>query len=126
MVQQVTHNIKVAVETNFEGRFTNNGHRYYAFGYHITIDNMSQQTVQLKSRYWLIKDALKGHEVVEGPGVIGQQPKLEPGEQHSYSSGCLLVAPFGSMEGYYIFDTLGGPIKVTIPRFKLNAPFAMN
>lgn len=126
MIQQVTHNIKVSVTTAFEGTFYSNHKKQHAFTYQITIENLSQQSVQLKSRYWLIKDALNESETVEGEGVIGKQPVLEPGEKHVYNSGCVLVAPFGSMQGYYVMQTPIHQIKVTIPIFRLNAPFAMN
>ncbi len=87
---------------------------------------MSQHSVQLKSRYWLIKDALNETETVEGEGVIGEQPILQPGGKHQYSSGCVLVSPFGSMQGHYTMQTPFQQIEVTIPIFTLNAPFAMN
>ncbi len=126
MIQQITHNIKVTVITAFEGTFFSHQKKQHAFSYQITIENLSQQSVQLISRYWLIKDALNETEVVEGEGVIGKQPHLGPGEKHSYNSGCVLVAPFGSMQGYYVMQTPVGQIKVTIPIFRLSAPFAMN
>lgn len=123
---QITHNIKVSVETSFEGSYYSHNKKQYAFSYHITIENLSQFEVQLKSRYWLIKDALNENEVVEGPGVIGEQPIIPPGGKHAYNSGCVLVSPFGSMQGYYVMQTPTGEIQVTIPIFKLDAPFAMN
>jgi ApaG protein len=126
MVQQVTQGIKVSVETEFEGSFYREHKKRYAFSYQVTIENHSDAAVQLTSRYWLIKDALNNTEVVEGPGVIGQQPIIEPGELHSYNSGCVLVSPYGSMQGHYAMITTEKEIKVGIPLFRLNAPFAMN
>lgn len=126
MVQQVTQGIKVSVETKFEGTFTQDHRKQYAFSYRVNIENHSEIQVQLTSRYWLIKDALNNSEVVEGPGVIGLQPIIKPGEKHEYNSGCVLVSPFGSMQGYYNMNTSEGVIKVGIPLFKLNAPFAMS
>lgn len=126
MIQQVTHNIRISVETMFEGSFYSDQKKQYAFTYQITIENMSQHSVQLKSRYWLIKDALNETETVEGEGVIGEQPILQPGGKHQYSSGCVLVSPFGSMQGHYVMQTPFQQIEVTIPIFTLNAPFAMN
>ncbi|MEZ4875579.1 MAG: Co2+/Mg2+ efflux protein ApaG [Flavobacteriaceae bacterium] len=126
MVQQVTHNIKVSVETAFEGSFLTDHKKHYAFSYAVLIENNSQHSVQLKSRFWLIKDALNETETVEGEGVIGEQPILEPGGKHQYNSGCILVSPFGSMQGHYKMKTPFAEIEVGIPLFKLSAPFAMN
>ncbi|QED36234.1 Co2+/Mg2+ efflux protein ApaG [Antarcticibacterium arcticum] len=128
MVQQVTSGIKISVETSFEGSFYKNHKMTFAFGYQITIENQSKDSVQLTSRFWRIKDALNNTEIVQGEGVIGQKPVLKPGESHTYTSGCLLNSPFGSMRGYYnmINFTSSKKFKVSIPSFKLSAPFALN
>ncbi len=128
MVQKVTSGIKISVETNFEGTFYKNYKIHFAFGYQVTIENQSKDSVQLTSRFWNIKDALKDTEIVQGEGVIGKKPILKPGETHTYSSGCLLSAPFGSMSGYYnmVNFTTSKKFKVAIPSFKLSAPFALN
>lgn len=128
MIQQVTSGIKISIETNFEGSFYKNNKMTFAFGYLITIENQSKDSVQLTSRFWKIKDALNKTEIVQGEGVIGKKPVLKPGESHSYSSGCLLTSPFGAMRGYYnmINFTSSKKFKVTIPSFKLSAPFALN
>lgn len=128
MVQQVTQGIKVSVETNFEGTFYKNYKVQYSFSYRVTIKNQGKDTVQLFARHWEIKDALNNIELVDGEGVIGKKPILKSGESHSYTSGCLLTSPLGSMSGYYLLinytDTSN--FKVFIPSFKLNAPFALN
>lgn len=128
MIQQVTSGIKISVETSFEGTFYKNYKIHFAFGYRITIENMSKDSVQLNSRFWRIKDALNKTEIVQGEGVIGKTPILKPGESHSYSSGCLLTSPFGAMRGYYnmVNFTSTKKFKVSIPSFKLSAPFALN
>jgi len=128
MVQQVTQGIKVSVETNFEGTFYKNHKMQYAFAYTVTIENQSKDTVQLTSRHWQISDALNDIEIVDGEGVIGKKPVLQPGEKHIYSSGCLLFSPFGSMKGYYsmINFTNTRKFRVAIPSFKLSEPSAMN
>jgi len=126
MVHRVTKGIKVSVETQFEGTFYKDHKKQYAFSYQVMIENLSDTEVQLTSRYWLIKDALNNSEVVEGPGVIGQQPIIRPGNKHEYNSGCILISPYGSMQGYYNMKAGNEEIKVMIPLFKLNAPFAMN
>lgn len=126
MVQQVTHNIKVSVKTNFEGVFPEGTAHQYAFSYTVTIENQGQHAVQLKSRFWRIKDALHPTEVVSGEGVIGEQPIIEPGNLHQYSSGCVLASPLGSMQGYYLMKTSFETLEIKIPFFKLSAPFALN
>lgn len=128
MVTQITSGIKISVVTNFEGTFYKDYKVHFAFGYMVTIENQSRHTVQLNSRYWKIFDALNHIEEVKGEGVIGIQPVISPGESHTYNSGCLLTAPFGAMKGYYNMMNLdtSEKFKVSIPSFKLSAPFALN
>lgn len=128
MVQQVTKGIKISVETTFEGTFYKNYKIQFAFGYKVIIENQSKDSVQLNARHWTILDALNNVEVVTGEGVIGKKPVLKPGESHTYNSGCLLTSPFGAMQGYYdmVNFTTTKKFKVTIPTFKLSAPFAIN
>lgn len=128
MIQQVTSGIKISVETNFEGTFYRNYKMNFAFGYTITIENQSKDAVQLVSRFWKIKDALNKTEIVQGEGVVGKKPVIKPGESHTYSSGCLLTAPFGAMSGYYnmVNFTSTKRFRVSIPSFKLGATFALN
>jgi ApaG protein len=113
---------------NFEGTFYKNHKIHYAFGYIVTIENRSKDTVQLNSRHWTILDSLNKNENIDGEGVIGKKPVLNPGEIHTYNSGCLLLSPFGSMKGHYKMIDLATTQKfnVTIPSFKLSAPFALN
>ncbi|MDB2462481.1 Co2+/Mg2+ efflux protein ApaG [Algibacter sp.] len=128
MVQQVTKGIKISVETTFEGSFYKNYKIQYAFGYTVTIENQSKDSVQLNARHWEILDALNNVEIVSGEGVIGKKPVLKPGESHTYTSGCLLTSPFGAMQGHYsmVNFTTTQKFQVTIPTFKLSAPFAIN
>lgn len=128
MIQQVTRGIKISIETNFEGTFYKNYRLSFAFGYQVTIENQSRDAVQLTSRFWKIKDALNHTEIVEGEGVIGKKPVIKPGESHTYKSGCLLTSPFGAMSGFYKMVNFSSArnFKVTIPSFKLSAPFALN
>ena len=128
MVQQVTKGIKISVETTFEGSFYKNYKIQYAFGYTVTIENQSKDSVQLNARHWEILDALNNIETVTGEGVIGKKPVLKPGESHTYTSGCLLTSPFGAMQGSYsmVNFTTTKKFQVTIPTFKLSAPFAIN
>jgi len=128
MMQQVTLGIKISVETNFEGTFYKNYKVHFAFGYKIVIENQTKDPVKLNSRYWIIYDALNNTEIVEGEGVIGEQPVILAGESHTYNSGCLLTSPFGAMKGHYnmVNFTTAEKLRVTIPAFKLAAPFALN
>lgn len=128
MVQQVTQGIKISVITDFDGTFYKNRKMQYAFAYNITIENQGKETVQLTSRRWVIKDSLNNTVIVEGEGVIGQKPIIQPGERHSYTSGCLLLSPFGSMKGHFNMVNFASTRKfsVSIPLFKLSAPFSMN
>jgi len=128
MVQQVTRGVKISVQTDFEGTFYKNNKTHYAFGYKVTIENGSKDSVQLNSRHWVILDALNQEQEIIGEGVIGKKPVLNPGESHTYSSGCLLLSPFGAMYGHYKMVDFSTTKKfdVVIPTFKLSAPFAMN
>ena len=128
MIQQVTRGIKISVKTSFQGTFLKNYQIHFACGYQITIENQSNDSVQLNSRFWKIKDSLNKNLIVKGEGVIGKKPVLKPGESHTYTSGCQLTSPFGAMSGYYdmINFTSTRKFKVNIPSFKLSAPFALN
>jgi ApaG protein len=128
MIQQVTRGIKISVETSFEGTFYKNYKMHFAFGYEITIENQSKDSVQLTSRHWQIFDALNSIEIVDGEGVIGKKPVLKPGESHTYQSGCLLSSPIGAMRGHYnmVNFTTTNKFRDVIPTFKLSAPFALN
>lgn len=128
MIQQVTRGIKISVETRFEGMFYKDHRIQHAFAYKISIENQSNDAVQLESRFWKIKDSLNNIQTVSGEGVVGKQPFLQPGEKHTYQSGCLLTGSFGAMNGYYTmlnFSTTK-KFKVKVPSFKLSASYALN
>ena len=128
MVSQITRGIKISVLTNFEGTYFKNHKMHFAFTYHITIENHSKDSVQLTTRHWEISDSLNHMEIVDGEGIIGKKPVLKPGELHTYSSGCLLMSPFGAMTGHFnmINFTTTRTFKVAVPTFRLSAPFALN
>lgn len=98
------------------------------FAYHISIENLSDYTVQLISRYWKIFDAKGDYREVSGEGVVGEQPIIEPGKVHQYTSGCNLNSEFGFMEGHYnmIRSLDNSSFQVEIPRFNLIADYALN
>lgn len=101
-------------------------HRY-VFAYTIRITNEGAQTVQLRSRHWIIKHASGRVEEVRGPGVVGQQPVLEPGKHFEYTSGCVLETPRGSMRGTYqmVFKD-GRAFDADIAEFTLSMPHSLN
>lgn len=121
MVQQVTNGIKITVTSNFEGTNYRNFRLYFAFSYEITIENQSNDTVQLLERQWMIFDSLNHNEVVEGPGVVGKKPSLKPAQKYTYKSNCLLTSPIGAMKGFYtmVNFTTSKTFKVFIPTFQL-------
>ena len=121
MVQQVTNGIKISVISNFEGTSYRNYKLYSGFSYQVTIENQSNDTVQLLERHWKIFDSLNNIEIVEGSGVIGQKPILKPSQIHTYKSNCFLTSPIGAMNGYYkmINFTTSKIFKVYIPTFQL-------
>lgn len=128
MVTQVTSGIKVSVETGFEGRFYSKHGPLYVFTYQVSIENLSNETVQLLGRHWFIYDTGDGPSEVEGTGVIGKQPVIAPGEVHTYSSGCHLRASIGAMRGVYNMVRLSDntPFEVQIPTFQFFATSRLN
>lgn len=95
--------------------------------YHIRIENGSDQQVQLLTRHWRITDGRGLVNVVEGEGVVGEQPVLAPGASHDYVSGCPLGTPHGSMEGFYtMIRADGSQFEAAIPFFPLAAPAPAN
>ena len=128
MVQQITNGLKILVQTHFEGTFYKEEIIHFAFSYDVNIINVRQNPVQLLSRVWHISDALNSKESVEGDGVVGEQPIIQPSESYSYSSGCTLKSPFGSMKGLYsMIDLMDQKkFKAKIPTFKLCTEFAQN
>lgn len=125
MYEAVTSGIRVRVEPRFlEDQSTPDEGRYF-WAYTVEITNTGAETVQLKTRQWLITDANGKRETVRGPGVVGQTPRLAPGEVFKYTSGCPLTTSSGIMSGSYQMQfTDGRMIDVTIPSFSLDSPYA--
>lgn len=99
----------------------------YFWAYQVTIENSGELSVQLLSRYWHIVDGKGEVEEVRGPGVVGEQPILEPGDSYEYTSGCPLTTPSGFMHGTYtMVDENGNRFDVAIPAFSLDLPDAGN
>jgi ApaG protein len=128
MVTQITKGIKISVKTTFNGTSYSNNNLYYAFSYAITIENKSDETVQLTDRHWEIFDTLNKTEIVDGEGVVGQTPILNPNDTYTYNSGCFLSSNIGAMKGFYFMtnqETLE-QFKVMIPTFQLTTPLLLN
>jgi ApaG protein len=123
MPTAVTDGIRVTVEATYLPERSSPDDNSYAFAYSVTIENEGAPRVQLMRRHWIITDG-NGHvEEVEGPGVVGQQPVLDVGEAHRYTSGAALVTPVGTMEGSYEMHTESGHVfRARIPRFALQVP----
>lgn len=128
MVTEVTQGVRVTVEVEYQPEYSSPGQFHYVFTYRIRIENNSESTLQLISRKWLIHDAGSALREVEGEGVVGQQPILEPGQSHEYMSGCNLKSGIGKMHGLYVMERVvdGSKIQVTIPEFSMVAPFRLN
>lgn len=117
-----TRGIRVTVQPHYLDEHSDPQQRRYVFVYFVHIANRSRRTVQLLNRRWLIHDSIGENQQVEGPGVVGQQPTLGPGDVHEYHSFCILKSRLGTMEGAYQFvgrdDVL---FDAAIPRFDLVA-----
>lgn len=121
--QATTHNIRVSVEPEYLEDRSQPRRNQYFWAYHVEIINLSPFEAQLTHRHWRITDGNGRQEEVKGPGVIGEQPILAPGERFEYTSGCPLPTPSGIMAGSYRFVGEGGvPFDVEIPAFSLDSP----
>lgn len=125
---KVTHGIEISVETKFQSEHSVVAHNHYLFSYHITIENKSEYTVQLISRHWDIFDSAGQKSMVDGEGVVGEQPVLEPGEVFEYESACNLSTDIGKMSGTYLMERKidKARFKVIIPEFELIVPQRLN
>ena len=120
-----TRGVIVRVKPQYLPEQSDPASRRWVWAYRIEVVNASLETVQLISRHWIITDASGRVEEVRGPGVVGEQPTLRPGDGYTYVSGCPLATPSGSMVGSYqmIADT-GEPFDVAVPAFSLDLPDA--
>jgi ApaG protein len=119
--EATTQGIRVQVESRYSAEYSRP--EQWFFLYTVRISNLGSETVQLTSRHWIIRDANDQIEEVKGPGVVGDQPVLEPGDSYEYTSGCPLPTPFGSMQGSYQMVTAGGErFDAEIAEFVLREP----
>ncbi|MGH3426267.1 MAG: Co2+/Mg2+ efflux protein ApaG, partial [Mycobacteriales bacterium] len=99
--EATTHHIRVRVQSSYIPERSDPERSSWFFIYTVEITNQGSETAQLVSRHWIITDANGEIEEVKGPGVVGKQPLLEPGQSFEYTSACPLKTPFGSMHGTY-------------------------
>lgn len=119
--------IQVAVSAVYVSAESRPDENYYFFTYKISIQNTGRRTAQLMSRHWTITDGLGRIEEVRGPGVVGLQPKINPGQTFEYESACPLSTSSGSMKGHYqMVSDEGDTFSVDVPEFYLIAPQALH
>lgn len=127
MSDTTTNGIRVRVAAEFLPERSSPRDGQYVFAYHITISNVGAEVAQLVSRHWIITNADGETEEVQGPGVVGEQPVLAPGEQFQYTSFCPLKTNVGTMHGSYTMVTPGGQVfQAEIAPFTLAVPNALN
>ncbi len=128
IIQQVTEGVSITVETFYQPEQSNPISSEYLFAYRITIENLSTMPVKLLRRHWHISDSNGTYREVEGEGVVGQQPVIEPGGSYQYVSACNLRTDMGKMHGSYQMENLYNKklLTIQIPEFQMIAPFKMN
>jgi ApaG protein len=127
MSEAVTNNIRVEVLARYAPENSRPLEDVWAFQYTVRITNLRDEAVQLISRHWIITDGLDHVEEVEGPGVIGETPVIEPGQSFKYSSWCPLKTPTGMMHGtYQMVAAKGQPFDIEIAPFGLRARYSVN
>jgi ApaG protein len=123
----ITNGIRVSVTSVYVPSQSSPTAKRYVFAYTVRIANEGTQTSQLRSRHWIITDGAGKVEEVRGPGVVGQQPVLKPGEHFEYTSGCVLETPRGAMRGTYQMQTPDGRMfDAEIATFELAMPHSLN
>ena len=127
MYKAETRGISVTVEPRFVEEESSPGENRYFFAYTVEIVNNGAEQVQLRSRHWRIIDGRGACQEVRGAGVVGEQPKIKPGEAFQYSSGVALKTPSGVMTGHYEMQIENGErFTIEIPMFSLDSPLQVN
>lgn len=125
--EALTEGVQVQVRAQYSPEHSEPIASRWFFVYTIRITNGSEQNVQLLNRHWVIVDGTGKSQEVRGPGVVGEQPELAPGQSFEYTSGCPLPTPFGSMQGSYEMLRAGGDrFRAAIARFELRQPGALH
>ncbi|MGH6719294.1 MAG: Co2+/Mg2+ efflux protein ApaG [Alphaproteobacteria bacterium] len=123
MYSKTTRSITVTVTPQFLEEQSQPDRGHFVWAYHVRIENAGRETVQLLARHWRITDGQGRLHEVRGAGVVGEQPRLEPGEAFEYTSGTPLGTPSGFMAGSYAMaNTTGDSFDVEIPAFSLDSP----
>ena len=124
MYTRVTRNIEITVLPEFLPERSDADQGHYFWAYTVEIANQGATPIQVTDRHWKITDANGRLEEVRGPGIVGEQPVLEPGDVFRYTSGCPLTTPSGFMAGSYRVVADGGSVfEAEIPMFSLDSPF---
>ncbi len=128
MVSKISEGITVSVETFYQPEYSNPAANEFMFAYRITIQNSNAYAVKLLRRHWYIYDATGSLREVEGEGVVGVQPQINPGDEYKYVSGCNMRTEMGKMYGTYLMENINNSkqFNVTIPSFEMTVPFKMN
>lgn len=128
MVSKISEGVEISVETFYQSDYSNPANNEFMFAYRITIENHNPFTVQLLRRHWFIYDSNGQKREVEGEGVVGVQPVLQPGQQFQYVSGCNLRTEIGRMQGTYLMENQDtkSAFSVKIPPFDMVVPFKNN
>lgn len=127
MSDTCTRGVRVIVVPRYVAEQSEPDRSHYLFTYAVTIRNEGDETVQLQSRHWIITNGEGKTEEVRGPGVVGEQPTLKPGEEFRYTSGCPLTTPVGTMHGSYrMVPEAGEPFDAMIEPFRLAVPRVLN
>ena len=123
-----THGIRVTVRPTYLPEQSRPHARHYVFAYYVRIENVGKLPAQLLSRRWRIHDSIGEDSQVEGEGVIGVQPQINPGDKYQYVSGCNLRTEMGKMYGTYSMENVNNNrlFDVIIPAFEMTVPFKMN
>ena len=124
MYSSITRSIRVSVEPVFLEDQSSPSDDHYVWAYQVKIENDGGETVQLVNRHWRITDAMGRMQEVQGEGVVGEQPTLQPGQAFEYTSGTPLDTPSGIMVGSYEMETSAGErFEIEIPAFSLDSPY---
>lgn len=127
MSEAITQGVRVRVKVVYVPGRSAPHKSFYFFAYHVTITNEGEQPVQLLTRRWVITDGTGRVEEVQGPGVVGAQPRLQPGESFQYTSFCPLTTQMGTMRGSYQMVTEeGDQFDAQIAAFTLAVPHSLN
>jgi ApaG protein len=125
--EAVTRGVRVVVQSKYAPAKSRPAQNEWFFLYTVTISNEGTLPVQLVTRHWVITDGTGRVEEVRGPGVVGKQPTLKPGESFEYTSGCPLPTSFGVMEGtYQMVSESGDLFDAKIAPFTLSEPYSVH